>query len=148
MVLRIKYYEIVIYRKFVHLKQSFWFLNFLLGFLLFSQRKARGDKLTDNEKFFPCCAMNPFSSFMCSTCFKWHVSHISAVSLAWLEKRSSSDVKLRKHHYSLRESVGIICTSSDHIRSHQGVRRGIPTGWGGLLHYTLLCVSVRVRFLI
>lgn len=48
-ILRIKYYEIVIYRKFVHLKQSFWFLNFLLGFLLFSQREAPGDKLTDNE---------------------------------------------------------------------------------------------------
>lgn len=36
-------------REFVQLKQSYWFLNFLLGFLLFSQREAPGDKLTDNE---------------------------------------------------------------------------------------------------
>lgn len=34
--------------EFVQLKQS-WFLNFLPSFLLFSQREAPGDKLTDNE---------------------------------------------------------------------------------------------------
>lgn len=65
--LQIKYYEsvtcVTVDRGPVHLTQSFWFLNFLLCFLLLSQRKPPGDKLTDNKSFPCCCTMNSSSSW-------------------------------------------------------------------------------------